>query len=196
MSEPLERVGLVDRLSAALLAADQVLRLVGGSSDGSPGLGGVGGDLLEHLTLRMAAVAAPADLVALLELRHSGVSSRAGLRVATPRPGLGVTRTRYPRGPGRNAAPGRRLAESVRSRAMATDTAAWAEVLATMIGHSHLTPAEQLNSAVNDAVRPVGLDAQVMMVDLSQRLLHPLVGGEPQPVETSLAGRAYQTTEV
>lgn len=75
-------------------------------------------------------------------------------------------------------------------------TAAWAEALARMIDDSHLVPPDQLSAAVDRSVRPLGLDAQVLMVDLAQRYLHPVPAGTAVAVENTVAGRAYQLTEI
>src|SRR5829696_7114250 len=65
----LERRGLVHGLAAALLAADEVLRVLRGSLDRAAARLGVGGDLaLDHAGCVIPAVGAPHDLVALLEL--------------------------------------------------------------------------------------------------------------------------------
>jgi len=75
-------------------------------------------------------------------------------------------------------------------------TAAWAEALTRMIDDSHLVPPDQLSTAVDRSVRPLGLDAQVLMVDLAQRYLHPVPTGAAVAVENTMAGRAYQLTEI
>src|ERR1700750_2116115 len=63
----------MDGLTAALLAADQVLRLLGGSLDLAARRGRVGGDLaLDHTGGVVGAVRAPHDLVALLDLACHG----------------------------------------------------------------------------------------------------------------------------
>ena len=68
-----ERVGLVDGVTAALVAANFVLRLVLGCAHLPPGRLGVGGDLLLDGALGGAAVALPRHLVALREfLAHAG----------------------------------------------------------------------------------------------------------------------------
>ncbi|MBP2367114.1 PP2C family protein-serine/threonine phosphatase [Pseudonocardia parietis] len=75
----------------------------------------------------------------------------------------------------------------------------WERILAAVIEDSHLIPAERLTETVDRAVRPVGLGVQVLMVDLAQRTLQPLLTGDaaaPIPVEGTVGGRAYQFTEI
>ncbi len=76
----------------------------------------------------------------------------------------------------------------------------WAQVLAAVIEESHLVPAERLTETVDRAVRPLGLGIQVLMIDLAQRALHLVPAGDettpPIPVEGTMAGRAYQLTEI
>ncbi|WP_214366195.1 PP2C family protein-serine/threonine phosphatase [Pseudonocardia sp. H11422] len=76
--------------------------------------------------------------------------------------------------------------------------AIWAEVLAVVVDRSHLVTGDQLSAMVDDAVRPVGLTAEVLLVDLAQRVLSPVhpKPGPPINVEGSVAGRAYQLGEI
>src|ERR1700678_4340185 len=68
----LQGTRLVDGFAAALVAPDEVLRVVSGGADRAPGDLGVLGDLLFHCADRHAAVRVPADLVAFLRvLRHA-----------------------------------------------------------------------------------------------------------------------------
>src|SRR5215212_7572037 len=62
----------VDRLATALLALDQVLRVVVGGPHRPTGGLGVLGDLLLHRSYGLAAVGPPGDAVALVELCHAG----------------------------------------------------------------------------------------------------------------------------
>ena len=77
---------------------------------------------------------------------------------------------------------------------------AWARVLSTVIEESHLITAERLTETVDRSVRHLGLAVQVLMVDLAQRELHPVPTVEQStpsvPVEGTMAGRAYQLTEI
>jgi len=84
-------------------------------------------------------------------------------------------------------------------RSVQSPSDGWAQVLAAVIEASHVTPAEQLTASVDRAVARIGLSAQVLLVDLAQRLLHPVVAGAPLaplPVESTTAGRCYQLTEI
>lgn len=73
----------------------------------------------------------------------------------------------------------------------------WEQILAAVIDDSHLIPAERLTETVDRAVRPLGLGTQVLMVDLVQRTLQPLLAGTaPVPVEGTVGGRCYQLTEI
>jgi serine phosphatase RsbU (regulator of sigma subunit) len=75
-------------------------------------------------------------------------------------------------------------------------TEAWAEVLRGTIELSHLVAPEALSSAIDRVVQPVGLDAQILVVDLAQRMLQPIPAGTPLAVENTPAGQAYQATEI
>jgi hypothetical protein len=75
---------------------------------------------------------------------------------------------------------------------------AWAEVRARVVDESHLVPGEQLSAVVNDAVRPLGLTAEVLLADRAQRVLSPV---HPKPAAGlnavgTLAGHAYQVGEI
>lgn len=74
----------------------------------------------------------------------------------------------------------------------------WARVLASVIEDSHLAPAEQLTETADRALRPLGLGVRILMVDLAQQNLYFLPPDEPTPaaVEGTVAGRAYQLTEI
>jgi hypothetical protein len=78
------------------------------------------------------------------------------------------------------------------------EEAAWAGVLTQVIDASHLATGEQLSSVVDAAVRALGLTAEVLLVDLAERVLTP-IGREPGPavdVVGTLPGRAYQHAEI
>jgi hypothetical protein len=77
--------------------------------------------------------------------------------------------------------------------------AAWAKVLAQIIDAGHLAPGEQLSTVVDDAVRTVGLTAEVLLVDLAQRVLTPVrteSADDQIAVVGTIAGRAYQLGEI
>lgn len=76
--------------------------------------------------------------------------------------------------------------------------AAWAAVLQRVIDASHLTTGDQLSLLVDGAVEPVGLTADVLMVDLAQEMLTPLrtTAGAQVSVTGTMAGRAFQIGEI
>jgi len=75
---------------------------------------------------------------------------------------------------------------------------AWAGALAHLIDSAHLATGADLSRTVDRSVGPLGLSAEVLMVDLAQQVLMP-VRQEPVvgvDVEGTLAGRAYQYGEI
>jgi hypothetical protein len=75
---------------------------------------------------------------------------------------------------------------------------AWAQVLATIVDRAHLVTGIDLSSLVDGAVRPLGLSAEVLVVDLAQRVLSPVwpTAATPVDVEGSPTGQAYQLGEI
>lgn len=77
-----------------------------------------------------------------------------------------------------------------------------AEVLEDLLQRSHLVAPETLAEEVTDAARPLGIAVvRVYLADLQQRWLRELAapGGRPRPamkIDTTLAGRAYQTIDI
>jgi hypothetical protein len=77
-----------------------------------------------------------------------------------------------------------------------------ARVTAELLRRSHLMRPADIAGALAEAARPLGVSAaQVYLADLQQRQLIPLSPTQsqdtrPQPVDTTLAGRAYQTITV
>ncbi|WP_245585791.1 PP2C family protein-serine/threonine phosphatase [Pseudonocardia asaccharolytica] len=74
----------------------------------------------------------------------------------------------------------------------------WARLFARIVQDSHWVTGDQLSVMIDNAVRSVGLTAEVLLVDLAQRVLSPV---QPQPLPAvqiagTLAGRAYQTEEI
>lgn len=67
-----------------------------------------------------------------------------------------------------------------------------------MIDASHLATGEQLSVMVDDAVRDVGLTAEVLLVDLAQQVFTPvrLQPGARIDVAGTMAGRAHQLGEI
>jgi serine phosphatase RsbU (regulator of sigma subunit) len=77
-------------------------------------------------------------------------------------------------------------------------TAAWEAVLAHVVDAAHLAIGEQLSVVLDDAVRPLGLTADVLVADTAQRVLtnlRPEPGAQLELVGTT-AGRAYQLGEI
>lgn len=75
----------------------------------------------------------------------------------------------------------------------------WAEVLARIIDAGHLARGEQLSAIVDRAVRVVGLTAEVLLVDLAQRVLTPVrteSADDQIAVVGTVAGRSYQLGEI
>ena len=81
---------------------------------------------------------------------------------------------------------------------MGTPRALWADVFAQIIDDAHLVTGDQLSGMVDEAVRSLGLTAEVLVVDLAQGVLTPVrpQPGRPVEVEGTLAGRAYQLGEI
>jgi hypothetical protein len=83
----------------------------------------------------------------------------------------------------------------VRSVAAAGRT--WGDVFTALTDRSHLVVGEGLSAMVDEVVVPLGLRADVFLVDLGQRVLTSLRVDPPTPlsVEGTLAGRAFQHGE-
>lgn len=75
---------------------------------------------------------------------------------------------------------------------------AWAHVLAHVVEGGHLARGEDLTTLVDDAVRPVGLTAEVLVVDMAQRMFVPVGAAAERQVRVvgTMAGRAYQLGEI
>ena len=74
----------------------------------------------------------------------------------------------------------------------------WEGVFTQIINDSHLVTGDELSAMTDRAVRPLGLNAEVLGVDLAQAALSPVQPepGTPVAVEGTLAGRAYQLGEI
>lgn len=74
----------------------------------------------------------------------------------------------------------------------------WEDVVTQIIDGSHLATGDQLPALVDRAVRPLGLTAVVLAVDLAQGALTPVQPqpGSPLMVEGTVAGRAYQMGQI
>jgi hypothetical protein len=82
-------------------------------------------------------------------------------------------------------------------RSEVDEVTGWADVLAAVADRSHLVTGDGLSEMVDAAVSPIGMRAEVLMVNLAQRAL---VGVRPDhderfDVEGTLAGRAFQLGE-
>jgi stage II sporulation SpoE-like protein len=75
---------------------------------------------------------------------------------------------------------------------------AWGAVLARVVDDSHLVTGDQLSVMLNDALHEVGLTADVLVVDLAQRVLNPMSPHTfpPVQVEGTIAGRVYQLGKI
>ena len=74
----------------------------------------------------------------------------------------------------------------------------WEDALTRVINESHAVTGDQLSVMTDRAVRPFGLTAEVLAVDLAQRALTPVQPrpGVPVAVDGTVAGRAYQLGEI
>ena len=73
----------------------------------------------------------------------------------------------------------------------------WAEVLARVVDDAHLVTGDRLSIMLAQAVRDVGLTADLLLVDLAQEVLTPMSQRlSPVQVEGTIAGRAYQLGEI
>ncbi|MEJ2863804.1 PP2C family protein-serine/threonine phosphatase [Actinomycetospora flava] len=80
---------------------------------------------------------------------------------------------------------------------MATDGLTWGDVFTALTDRSHLVVGEGLSAMVDECVAPLGLHADVLLVDLGQRVLTSVRPDPPPPVavDGTLAGRAFQHGE-
>ena len=75
---------------------------------------------------------------------------------------------------------------------------AWLDAFTQVINNSHLVTGEELSAMTDRAVRPLGLTAEILVVDLAQRELIPV---HPRrctalKVEGTVAGRVFQHGEI
>ena len=75
--------------------------------------------------------------------------------------------------------------------------AVWARVLAQVIDAAHLAVADQLARCLDEAVAEIGLSADVLIADISQRVLTSMRSNGARQIDIAgtLAGRAYQLGE-
>ncbi|MCO1655450.1 PP2C family protein-serine/threonine phosphatase [Pseudonocardia humida] len=76
--------------------------------------------------------------------------------------------------------------------------ALWERALADVIDAGHLVVAERLSAVLDDAVGPLGLDAELLVADTAQRVLIPLHPEPREPVDigATVPGRAYQYGDI
>lgn len=81
---------------------------------------------------------------------------------------------------------------------MTSTRTAWADALAHVVDAAHLMSGDQISTVVDDAVRPLGLTAEVLLADLAQRVLTPMgpTGPARLNVVGTLPGHAYQVGEI
>lgn len=70
----------------------------------------------------------------------------------------------------------------------------WWNALADIVSRSHLSSAAGIPDLVDDAVAPLGLGAEMYLIDLAQQVLRPMRGGVGSTLEVdgSVAGRAFR----
>jgi len=70
----------------------------------------------------------------------------------------------------------------------------WWNALADIVSRSHLSSAAGIADLVDDAVAPLGLGAEMYLIDLAQQVLRPMRGGVGSTLEVdgSVAGRAFR----
>src|SRR5690348_5608728 len=75
---------------------------------------------------------------------------------------------------------------------------AWEAALDHVIQGAHLAIGEDLSTLLDDAVRPLGLTAEMLVADTAQRVLTALRPGAPRRIDltASVAGQAYQLGEI
>jgi hypothetical protein len=76
----------------------------------------------------------------------------------------------------------------------------WLDAVQDLLDHSHLWQPEQLADAVNETATRAGVEATIYQIDHEQHWLRPLPRrdrpvAERQPVDASLAGRAFTTVK-
>ena len=74
----------------------------------------------------------------------------------------------------------------------------WWDALAGILDRSHISTAAGLPGLVDDAMAPLGLGAEMYLVDLAQEVLRPIRGGAGPTldVDGSVAGRAFRLGRV
>lgn len=72
----------------------------------------------------------------------------------------------------------------------------WAQVLASLVDRAHLATGDEITAILDDVVAPLGMSADVFLVNLAQRSLLSVRPGETQRIDVdgTVAGRAFQHT--
>lgn len=78
---------------------------------------------------------------------------------------------------------------------------AWYESLAALLRVSRLTQPSALPEVINEAVRPLGVEVTVYLIDREQVAMRALprqgrLDSDPLPVDTTIGGRAFTTQQV
>ncbi|MDQ3990410.1 MAG: serine/threonine-protein phosphatase [Actinomycetota bacterium] len=70
----------------------------------------------------------------------------------------------------------------------------WWDALTGILDGAHISTATGLPGLVDDAIAPLGLGAEIYLIDLAQQVLRPMRGGAGSPldVDGSVAGRAFR----
>jgi serine phosphatase RsbU (regulator of sigma subunit) len=78
------------------------------------------------------------------------------------------------------------------------DGSEWDRVLTAVLEAAHLVSGDDLSAMLDEAVRPVGLSAEVLLSDLDQRQLTPVQprAAPPAAIDGTVAGRVYQLGEI
>jgi hypothetical protein len=81
---------------------------------------------------------------------------------------------------------------------MSAPQVTWEDVFTRIVDESHLVIGDKLSAMVDGAVDPLGLTAELLVVDLARRFLTPVrpPPGTPVAVEGTIAGRSYQLGEI
>ncbi|WP_328453105.1 PP2C family protein-serine/threonine phosphatase [Amycolatopsis sp. NBC_00438] len=81
---------------------------------------------------------------------------------------------------------------------MVDEDRSWHRVFAAVVDRSHLATADDLPTLIDDVTSLVGMSAELYLVDLGQRELHPVrpQGGPALSADATLAGRAFARIEI
>jgi hypothetical protein len=81
---------------------------------------------------------------------------------------------------------------------VADEDRSWQTVFTKIVNGSHLATADDLPALIDGVLSPVGMSAELYLVDLGQRELHPVrpQDGPGLSVDATLAGRAFARVEI